>query len=84
MEVGVKELHDNLSRYLNRVKDGEELVVTDRGRAVARVLPIGGEDVFDRLVAEGVIIPPLRPKSPAEPPIKTRGPVSDLIPEQRR
>lgn len=43
MEVGIRELRDNLSRYLDRVRGGEEVVVTDRGHAVARVLPIGGE-----------------------------------------
>ncbi|MGH8902079.1 MAG: type II toxin-antitoxin system Phd/YefM family antitoxin [Egibacteraceae bacterium] len=30
MEVGIRELRDHLSRYLDRVRDGDELVVTDR------------------------------------------------------
>ena len=51
MEVGVRELRDNLSRYLERVRAGEEVVVTDRGHAIARVLPIGAERVLDRLIA---------------------------------
>jgi prevent-host-death family protein len=37
--VGVRELRQNLSRYLERVKDGETLVVTERGREVARLIP---------------------------------------------
>lgn len=39
--VGVRELRQNLSRYLDRVKSGEGLVVTERGREVARLVPSG-------------------------------------------
>jgi prevent-host-death family protein len=38
-KVGVRELRQNLSKYLDRVKDGESLVVTERGREVARLVP---------------------------------------------
>jgi prevent-host-death family protein len=37
--VGVRELRQNLSKYLERVKDGETLTVTERGREVARLVP---------------------------------------------
>lgn len=37
--VGVRELRQNLSRYLERVKEGETLAVTERGREVARLIP---------------------------------------------
>jgi len=40
--VGVRELRQNLSRYLDRVRAGEDLVVTDRGEVVARLIPSGG------------------------------------------
>ncbi|MBA3421982.1 MAG: type II toxin-antitoxin system prevent-host-death family antitoxin [Thermoleophilaceae bacterium] len=39
--VGVRELRQNLSRYIERVKEGEALVVTERGREVARLVPSG-------------------------------------------
>jgi len=39
--VGVRELRQNLSRYLARVKHGEALVVTEHGREVARLVPSG-------------------------------------------
>ncbi len=84
MEVGIRELRNNLSRYLDRVREGEEVVVTDRGRAIARVLPVGNERVLDRLVAEGVVTPARRAKRRASTPIKTKGTVSDLIANQRR
>ncbi|MEJ7716708.1 MAG: type II toxin-antitoxin system prevent-host-death family antitoxin [Thermoleophilaceae bacterium] len=38
--VGVRELRQNLSRYLDRVKDGERLVVTERNRPVAVLEPV--------------------------------------------
>jgi prevent-host-death family protein len=84
MEVGIKELRNHLSRYLDLVRDGEEVVVTDRGRAIARVVPAGGERVLDRLVAEGIVTPARRPKRRAARPINTKGTVSDLTGEQRR
>jgi len=37
--VGVRELRQNLSRYLERVKRGEGLEVTERGRVVAKLVP---------------------------------------------
>jgi prevent-host-death family protein len=40
-KVGVRELRQNLSRHLTRVKDGESLVVTERGREVALLVPSG-------------------------------------------
>jgi prevent-host-death family protein len=52
-QVGVRELRQNLSRYLLRVKDGESFTVTERGREVARLSPSGPPDSpLARLVAE--------------------------------
>ena len=84
MEVGVRELRDNLSRYLERVRDGEEVVVTEHGRAIARLLPLTGERVIDRLIREGKVTPASSPKRSRPQPVKTKGPVSDLVAEQRR
>lgn len=84
MEVGIRELRNHLSRYLNRVRDGDEVVVTDRGRAIARVVPVDGERVLDRLIAEGIVAPARQPKRPAARPIKAKGTVSDLVGDQRR
>jgi prevent-host-death family protein len=51
--VGVRELRQNLSRYLDQVKQGESFVVTERGREVARLTPSGPPDsAIARLVAE--------------------------------
>jgi prevent-host-death family protein len=84
MEVGVRELRDNLSRYLEQVKDGGELVVTEHGRAIARLLPMEGESVIDRLIAEGLVTPAKHHDRTLPPPLKTKGTVSDLVADQRR
>ena len=59
-EVGIRVLRDNLSRYIGRVREGEELVVTDHGKAVARIVPIDRPGLLERLVAEGVVTLPSR------------------------
>jgi prevent-host-death family protein len=84
MEVGVRELRDHLSRYLDQVRDGTEVVVTDRGQAIARVVPVGPEGILDRLVAEGLVTRARRAKRRIIKPIRTKGTVSDLVGEQRR
>jgi prevent-host-death family protein len=40
MEVGVRELKTRLSAYLERVKAGETVIVTHRGKPVARLGPV--------------------------------------------
>jgi prevent-host-death family protein len=84
VEVGVRELRNNLSQYLERVRAGDEVLVTDRGRAIARVLPLSGERTLDRLIAEGLVTPAKQPKRASSRPIRTAGTVSDLVAEQRR
>lgn len=52
--VGIRELRQDLSRYLRRVRAGERLIVTERGRPLAVLAPWVEEgDVLGRLVASG-------------------------------
>jgi prevent-host-death family protein len=52
--VGIRELRQDLSRYLRRVRAGERLIVTERGRPVAVVSPWAEEsDTISRLVVAG-------------------------------
>lgn len=85
-EVGVRELRAHLSRWLKRVERGDEIVVTDRGAPIARIVAPSGERIIDRLAARGLVIhPPTRPKRRTlPPPIKASGSVSDLVIEGRR
>jgi len=85
-EVGIRELKNGLSKYLERVRAGEEVIVTDRGRPVARLSAIDGStDRLADLVAAGVVRAPTR-KTRRRPSrrIAAKGSVSDLVAEQRR
>ena len=55
--IGVRELRQNASVYLGRVKDGESIEVTERGVPIAILSPAPSLSLFDRLVAEGAITP---------------------------
>lgn len=55
--VGVRELRQNLSRYLDRVRAGEDLVVTEHGREVARLVPTA-TDAYSALASDfGASVP---------------------------
>ena len=56
--VGVRDLKINLSRHLKRVRAGARLLVTDRGRSIATIVPVvqkADQDWLHRLVAEGKV-----------------------------
>ncbi len=85
MEVGIRELRADLSRWLKRVQAGEEVVVTDRGRAAARIVPIAVERPLDRLIREGMVVSAPRPwRGKLPKPIEDAGPLSDIVLEDRR
>lgn len=57
--IGVRALKQNASAVLERVKRGESLEITDRGRPVALLVPIPDPArVVERLIAEGRARPP--------------------------
>jgi prevent-host-death family protein len=57
--IGVRELNQQTSRILERVRAGEVVEITDRGRPVARLIPVRDlPQPLDRLVAEGRANPP--------------------------
>ncbi|MGH2944796.1 MAG: type II toxin-antitoxin system Phd/YefM family antitoxin [Solirubrobacteraceae bacterium] len=55
--VGVRELRQNLSRYLDRVKAGEDLVVTEHGREVARLVPAVSDAYAELASGFGASVP---------------------------
>jgi len=85
MEVGVRELRNGLSRYLKRIRRGETIVVTDRGKPVARIIPAGLPEHFANLMAEGEVSWSGRRFTPPRRPIRPRPgpPISDYISEDR-
>ena len=67
--VGIRELRQNLSVYLAKVKTGSAFTVTDRGKPVAVLKPLAAEDdAWQRLVESGVVIPAAGSWSDIEPP----------------
>lgn len=80
MEVGVRALRADLSRWLKRVEAGEELTITDRGTPIARITPANGRSRLDELIAAGLVTPAKRPvRTELPPPLEARGTVSDLV-----
>jgi prevent-host-death family protein len=87
VEVAISDLRARLSEWLERAKDGDEIVVTDRGVPVARLLGVAHSDSLQQLTSDGVIG---RAPSAARPWAKNRrratvrSSVSDLIGDARR
>ena len=55
-QVGVRELKARLSEHLRRAQDGERIVITDRGEAIATLGPVDRKERPEwlaALVAEG-------------------------------
>jgi prevent-host-death family protein len=75
--VGARELKVRLGTYLRRVRQGQSLVVTDRGHPVAELRPLGGkagaESILVALEAKGVVTRPTRNRLVPFRPIESRG-----------
>jgi len=90
--VGVKELKNRLTHYLRRTKQGEEIVVTERGTPVALIHPITGavkavsvEGKLASLAAQGAVTLPTQKPLARIRLVKVSGkPISKLILEERR
>ena len=84
--VGVRELRQNLSVYLDRVKQGEVLTVTEHGLDVALLRPLPpSTDIVGRLVAEGRARRPTRSLHDLPRPLasKLKKPLSQIILDMR-
>lgn len=84
--VGVRELRQNLSVYLRRVRAGQTLEVTERGQPVALLVPLPeAGSALSRLVAAGRATSPAGDLLDLGPPLRQRRgkPLSDLLAESR-
>ena len=87
MDVAISELRAHLSEYLDRARAGDEVVITDRGAPVARLLGLTATATLERLAAEGVIARAAaapRPRASGRPRPRPRQPVANLVSDQRR
>jgi prevent-host-death family protein len=87
VKVGIRELKARLSEYLRLVKAGSTVVITDRGKPVGQILPVGQslEEKMQRLVDAGLAEWSGEKFQPGEPLAVNKGekPISDLISEDR-
>jgi prevent-host-death family protein len=87
MDVAVTELRAHLSEWVERARGGDEIVITDRGVPVARLLGLSAAGTLQRLAAEGVIgraATAQRPTAAGRARPRPRRPVADIVGEQRR
>jgi len=90
--VGIKELKNRLTHYLRRTKQGEEVIVTERGKPIALLQPIQTvekaasiEARLARLEALGLVTLPTRRSRKKHHPVKISGPpVSQAILDDRQ
>jgi prevent-host-death family protein len=85
--VGTRELKNRLSEYLRRVKAGETIIITERGKPVGQILPIDADlsGRLKKLVEAGVLewngqpVPQYQPKAVN----RSQQLLSDLVAEDR-
>ncbi len=90
--VGIKELKNRLTQYLRQTKQGEEVIVTERGRPIAVIQPIQSvekpastEAKLGKLAANGFITLPTKKPLRNVRRVKVSGrPLSKTILEDRR
>ena len=90
--VGIKELKNRLTYYLRRTKQGEEVVITERGKPIALIQPMQSVERvasldarLARLAAQGLVTLPTREPLPRVRLAKVTGePISQTILEDRR
>ena len=90
--VGIRELKNRLTRYLRQTKNGEEIVVTERGKPIALLIPIKSakratslEARLAALAAEGRVTLPTRKPLKRIRMVKIAGPtIAQTVIEDRR
>jgi prevent-host-death family protein len=83
--VNISNLKAQLSAHIQSVKEGEEVLVCDRNHPVARIVPVHLEDHSAqqrRLIARGILTPPLKRRPPSASWPQPPGNVSDQVIEQ--
>ena len=85
--VGIRELKTNLSKYLRRVKTGQTVIITERGKPIGRIVPEGLSQAerLETLVASGLVLQKCKKLHPREPVIvnKSAQQISTLVSENR-
>jgi len=87
MDVPVSTLRAQISEWVDRARAGEDVVITDRGVPVARLVGLDITTKIEQLTADGVISRPARARRPSATGrrrVKAKGSVSHHVSTQRR
>jgi prevent-host-death family protein len=86
MEVPREAFRRELDAWIDRVRAGQTIVVTEQGIPVARVTPVGPAAQIESLTWQGVLSEPRGPRPVARGAerVHASAPVSDYVSEQRR
>ena len=91
MRMGLREANQKFSKAMKEVKQGKEVVLTERGKPIAVIKPLAqkenDEAIIARLEAEGLLRPALQrgllPK-PTWKPVRVKGkPIAETISRER-
>ena len=55
--IGIRELKENLGRYMKRVRTGERIIITDRKKEIAIIMPLENkakEEKIYQLIQRGM------------------------------
>lgn len=80
--VNISDLKAHLSAHIQLVQEGEEVIVCDRNKPVARIVPYQSEDYPEqeqRLIARGILAPPRKKRKSTAPWPKPPGNVPDDV-----
>jgi prevent-host-death family protein len=91
MRMGLREANQRFSKAMKAVKQGKEVVLTERGKPIAIIKPLAQKEdnqaIIARLEAEGLLRPALQRGSLPEPtwkPVRIKGkPISETISKER-
>ncbi len=87
IETGIRELKTRLSAYMRRVKAGETIVITEHGKPIGRIVPVGQSTIeqMATLKRAGFINWNEKKLPQISPQARTRGDrsLSDLLLEDR-
>lgn len=86
MEVAITQFRSALRAYVDRARSDEDVVLTERGLPVARLVEIDAAPLLEQLEREGVLTAASapRPRAVGTARAQATGPVADLVSEHRR
>ena len=63
-KIGIRELRQRASEWVAKAKAGTEILITDRGQPVARLMPLTpNENARNKLIDDGQLIPAAAPRA---------------------